>query len=90
MTSKFQNRFRTLLNREKSTAADQIIFGKKLGLMAKFFGCWHENLSRPFGQGKIAYRVCLTCGARRQFNPETLQTYGSFYFPPGPEKIQIL
>jgi hypothetical protein len=23
----------------------------------------------------------LQCGARRQFNPETLETYGSFYLP---------
>ncbi len=59
-----------------------LVFGRKMGLMTKLFGCWHKNISRPFSQGKIAYRNCLDCGARRQFNPETLKTYGHFHFPP--------
>jgi hypothetical protein len=80
--SKFQNKFRFLLKRKKKVGVDQGIFGKKLGLAAKFFGCWHQNLSRPFGQGNIAYRSCLNCGARKQFNPVTMETHGSFYFPP--------
>ncbi|MGI9036364.1 MAG: hypothetical protein ACR2GD_10045 [Pyrinomonadaceae bacterium] len=61
---------------------NNFVFGKKMGLAAKLFGCWHDDLSRPFTHGKIAYRSCLKCGARKQFNPETLETYGSFYFPP--------
>ncbi len=88
-TSRFQNKFRTLLKRKKNVTADQDNFGKKLGLAAKFFGCWHENLSRPFGHGKSAYRSCLKCGARKQFDLETLQTHGSFYFPPANEKKRI-
>ena len=61
---------------------DNFVFGQKLSLMAKLFGCWHDNISRPFVQGKTAYRSCLKCGARKQFNPETLETHGKFYFPP--------
>ena len=61
---------------------DQLVFGQKMSLVAKLFGCWHNNISRPFVQGKTAYRSCLKCGARKQFNPETLETRGSFYFAP--------
>ena len=61
---------------------DNHVFGKKLGLMVTLFGCWHNNVGRPFVQGQTAYRSCLDCGARKQFNPETLETLGTFYFPP--------
>jgi hypothetical protein len=58
-------------------------FGKKVGLLAKVFGCWHKKeLSRPFTENRKAYRVCLECGARRAFDPVTLKTFGPFYFPP--------
>jgi hypothetical protein len=69
--------------KEKSTHKNyDNVFGKKLGLMAKLFGCWHRNISRPFAQESVAYRSCLDCGARKRFNPETLRTHGDFYFPP--------
>ncbi len=58
------------------------VFGEKVGLIGKIFGCWHEEMSRPFSQERIAYRTCMKCGARKQFNSETLQTHGAFYFPP--------
>lgn len=61
---------------------DNNFFGEKVGLLAKLFGCGHQNLSRPFSRGKTGYRVCLGCGARRHFDPETLRTFGSFYYPP--------
>ena len=67
---------------KKKNEIDNSVFGNKLGLAAKFFGCRHNNMSRPFGMGKASYRACLQCGARKQFNPETLETKGSFYFPP--------
>lgn len=56
--------------------------GGKVSLMAKLFGCRHGNIGRPFTNGETAYRSCLNCGARRQFNPDTMETYGNFYFPP--------
>ena len=61
---------------------DKFVFGKRIGVITKLFGCWHNDVSRPFVQGKTAYRSCLQCGARKQFNPETLETTGGFYFPP--------
>lgn len=78
------NKFQRLTNRKAKQDNDvnTLVFGRKMGLISKLFGCWHKNISRPFSQGKTAYRNCLDCGARRQFNPETLKTYGNFYFPP--------
>lgn len=52
-----------------------------VGFLAGIFGCWHKELSRPFTTKNESYRVCTNCGARRQFDPETLQTHGHFYFP---------
>ena len=70
---------------ERKSVIESRIFGEKVGLIAKLFGCGHRNLSRPFGQGKSTYRACLQCGARKRFNPETLETFGGFYYPPAVE-----
>jgi hypothetical protein len=89
-TALLLNKFQRLIYKKKKwkNEVDQFVFGQKMGLMTKLFGCWHENISRPFVQGRTSYRSCLNCGARRQFNPETLQTYGKFYFPPVVKEIR--
>jgi hypothetical protein len=71
-----------LVEQQREAAPDPKIFGEKFGLAAALFGCWHENLSRPFGQGEKLYRSCLKCGARTPFNTETFETDGRFYYPP--------
>lgn len=81
-TAIVESKFRVLLNKKRAKRIDKGVFGKKVGVIAKLFGCWHDNVSRPFVQNNIAYRSCLKCGARKQFNPDTLETYGTFYFPP--------
>jgi len=48
--------------------------------MARVFGCWHANLSRPFSHGGRAYRSCLKCGAQRQFHLGKWQMQGNFYY----------
>lgn len=58
------------------------VFGGKIGLMGKLFGCWHREVSRPFTIGRDSYCACLQCGARKQFDAQTLQTFGSFHYPP--------
>ncbi len=85
------NKLLTLNNKQNKATndIDRLVFGQKMGLMAKLFGCWHNNISRPFVKGKTAFRSCLQCGARKRFNPETLETQGSFYFPPVIEKKRI-
>ena len=84
------SRFRSLIYKtnKKETDIDMRIFGKKVGFLTKFFGCEHRNISRPFITGKISYRTCLQCGARKQFNTETFKTFGDFYYPPA-ERIEI-
>ncbi len=57
-------------------------FGNKIGIFGKIFGCWHNQLSRPFTNRNGSYRACLNCGARKPFDTKTLKTAGSFYYPP--------
>ena len=66
----------------KETALDERVFGKKLGLAARLLGCRHSRLTRPFGSGGSAYMSCLECGARKHFNPDTLETSRGFYSAP--------
>ncbi|MDQ3713489.1 MAG: hypothetical protein M3388_14880, partial [Acidobacteriota bacterium] len=69
---------------EQNRTAESLInqttkaFGNKIGLFGKLFGCWHRNLTRPFTVENASYRSCLRCGARKQFDPKTLETFGSF------------
>jgi hypothetical protein len=58
------------------------LFGQRIGLFSKIFGCWHKRLTRPFTTKRSSYRACLDCGARRKFNTESFKTSGPFYFPP--------
>lgn len=73
---------------EPSNLVDKEVFGKKLGLLTRLFGCQHTNISRPFSRGRTGYRACIGCGARRQFDPKTLQTRGAFYASPPAEKAE--
>jgi len=64
-------------------------FGKPIGFLGSFFGCWHKRLTRPFTSRRTSYRACLECGARREFNTERFSSTGPFYYPPkvNPESI---
>ena len=78
------NRSQTITNskRGKRQVINSRVFGKKLGLISRIIGCPHKDLSRPFAEGNTGYRTCLSCGARKQFDLETFETYRSFYCPP--------
>ena len=55
--------------------------GTKIGhWVARVFGCWHTDMSRPFSHHGQAYRVCLNCGAQRHFNLGNWQMKGSLYY----------
>jgi hypothetical protein len=56
------------------------IVGKIGGRLNRLFGCWHSEMSRPFSNDGQSYRVCLSCGARRQFDIRTWETQGDFYY----------
>ncbi len=77
------NKFQMLAGtNERQAGVNNQVFGAKVGIFAKLFGCEHNNISRPFTTRGTSYRTCLNCGARKQFNSETLETFGSFYYPP--------
>ena len=52
--------------------------------VARVFGCWHRNMSRPFTRDGETYRACVECGARRRFDTERWETVGPHYRPPPP------
>lgn len=56
------------------------VTGKIGNFMARVFGCWHVELSRPFSRDGRAYRSCLKCGAQRQFDLGNWQMQGQFYY----------
>ena len=57
-------------------------FGKPIGIIAKIFGCWHKDLTRPITSRRNTYRACLECGARREFDTQEFRSTGPFYYPP--------
>lgn len=76
------NAFQFIKDRNHAHALDARAFGKKLGLLSKIIGCPHKDIGRPFGEGRSAYRSCVSCGARKHFNTETLETGSHFYSAP--------
>jgi len=46
------------------------------------FGCQHREMSRPFSRHGETYRVCINCGARRQFDAKTWNSSGRHYYKP--------
>ena len=61
-------------------AAGGGIVGKIGGSLNRLFGCWHSRMSRPFSSDGQSYRVCVSCGARRQFDIRSWETQGDFYY----------
>ena len=58
----------------------QALTGKIGNFVARVFGCWHADLSRPFSREGRAYRTCLSCGAQRQFSLRNWEMHGKFYY----------
>jgi hypothetical protein len=76
----------TSITRETTRPSENI---RTCGWLSRVFGCWHTELSRPFSTQGQTYRVCLACGARRQFNPRTWKMQGKFYYNPPKEAHSI-
>ena len=83
-TTLIKNEVQTKANNliESRAEVDTQVFGEKVGIFVRLFGCGHRNLSRPFSHKRTAYRSCLQCGARKQFDIQTLKTFGAFYSSP--------
>jgi hypothetical protein len=67
---------------EKGRKRETDPFGRKIGLIASLFGCWHKRLTRPFTSNMDSYMACIECGARRKFDTENFKTSRAFYYPP--------
>lgn len=50
--------------------------------LTRIFGCWHQEMSRPFTLRSESYRVCLECGAHRRFDSEAWEMNGPYYYEP--------
>ena len=50
--------------------------------IGELFGCQHKEMSRPFSRQGETYRVCINCGARRNFDRQTWKQTGPYYFRP--------
>ncbi|MDQ2856532.1 MAG: hypothetical protein M3R68_09400 [Acidobacteriota bacterium] len=50
------------------------------GWLNRLVGCWHTEMSRPFSAEGKAYRVCLNCGAQRNFSLKRWEMQGDFYY----------
>ena len=57
-------------------------FGKKIGMFASLFGCWHKRLTRPFTSDKNTYMACVECGARKKVDAKNFKVSRAFYYPP--------
>ncbi len=60
---------------------DARIFGEKVGLFSRLFGCRHSRMSRPVTTGSLTYQYCAACGVRRKYNPKTFKPGRIFYYP---------
>mgnify|MGYP003401755072 CR=1 FL=1 len=56
--------------------------GRRIGLLASLFGCWHKRLTRPFTTDKDTYMACLECGARKKVDAKNFKASRAFYYPP--------
>jgi len=51
------------------------------GLFSALFGCWHFRMSKPITMDGDTFKYCLYCGVRRQYDLETFEVTGGFYYP---------
>jgi hypothetical protein len=53
---------------------------RPFGWLGRLFSCWHREMGWPFTIEGQTYRVCLHCGAQRQFRTDSWMTVGQSYF----------
>jgi hypothetical protein len=70
----------SIVNQNSAAFGAAGIIGKIGVGLNRIFGCWHSEMSRPFSSDGQSYRVCVSCGARRQFNTRSWETQGDFYY----------
>ena len=65
---------------EKTKLTDEV-FGKRVGLLARMFGCYHRRMSRPVTTGNLTYQYCPACGIRRKYDAVTFTPERELYYP---------
>jgi hypothetical protein len=60
-----------------------------LNWLTRIFGCWHQEMSRPFTVRAESYRVCLECGAHRRFDPHAWEMTGPYYYEEQPQVSEL-
>jgi len=66
----------------KAINKSEEVFGRKIGVFGKIFGCQHKRLTRPITSERTTYQACVECGARKGFDIRTFRSSGRFYYPP--------
>jgi len=77
---RFAGKMTSTLDQDNTSFVGRGLIGKIGGFLNRIFGCWHSEMSRPFSSEGQSYRVCLSCGARREFNLRNWETRGDYYF----------
>lgn len=72
---------------ENSITEDEI-FGERVGLFARVFGCRHYRMSRPVTTDSITYQYCSECGIRRKYDAVTFKPAKELYYPASAEMAQ--
>jgi hypothetical protein len=70
----------TIANPNVAPLSVDSVVAKITGMMGRVFGCWHMEMSRPFSHQGQAYRMCMDCGAQRQFNLGNWKMQGAYYY----------
>ena len=69
------------LNGSVQTEVETDVFGEKVGIISRLFGCRHSRMSRPVTTGSLTYQYCASCGVRRKYDPVTFEPGRVFYYP---------
>ena len=65
---------------EKEIRHEQV-FGTRVGLFARVFGCWHSRMSRPVTTASLTYQYCASCGIRRKYDAVAFKPERKLYYP---------
>ena len=63
------------------------VFGDRVGIFARVFGCWHARMSRPVTTANITYQYCASGGIRRNYDASTFKPERELYYPASGEDL---
>jgi hypothetical protein len=60
---------------------EEDVFGDRVGIFARVFGCRHSRMSMPVTTANITYQYCASCGIRRKYDPLSFKPERTYYYP---------